>query len=142
MIYDILLVLYFVGTIVGLWFVFRKAGIAPWKALIPIYNIVVWVKMCNKKWTWYVGFLIPAWNVFMFLLMVVETAKVFRRYGFWEQLAAVVFPCIYLPVLGLHPAATYHDPVTDPPAKVTGARDWADAIVFAMVAAMALSSIV
>ena len=136
MIYDILLVLYFVGTIVGLWFVFRKAGIAPWKSLIPIYNIVVWVKMYNKKWTWYVGFLIPAWNVFMFLLMVVETAKVFRRYGFWEQLAAVVFPWIYLPVLGLHPAATYHDPVTDPPAKVTGARDWADAIVFALVAAM------
>ena len=72
----------------------------------------------------------------MFLLMVVETAKVFRRYGFWEQLAAVVFPWIYLPVLGLHPAATYHDPVTDPPAKVKEGRDWADAIVFALVAAM------
>ena len=136
MLYNILLILYVVGTIAGLWLVFKKAGIAPWKALIPIYNIVVWVKMCNKKWTWYVGFLIPAWNVFMFLLMVVETAKVFRRYGFWEQLAAVIVPWIYLPLLGMSSKAVYHDPKTDPPAKVGEGRDWADAIVFAIVAAV------
>lgn len=84
MLYDILLILYFAGTVLGLWFVFKKAGVAPWKSLIPIYNIVVWVKMCNKNWSWYVGFLIPVWNIFMFLLLVVETAKVFRRYNFWE----------------------------------------------------------
>ncbi len=136
MIYDILLILYFVGTVFGLWFVFKKAGVAPWKALVPIYNIVVWVKMCDKKWTWYVGFLIPAWNVFMFLLMVVETAKVFRRYGFWEQLLSVIVPWIYLPWLGLSKKTVYHDPKNDPPAKVGEGRDWLDAIVFAIVAAV------
>ena len=136
MLYNILLVLYFVGTIVGLWFVFRKAGVAPWKALVPVYNIVVWVKMCNKKWTWYIYFLIPAINVFMFLLMVVETAKVFHRYSFWEQLLAVIFPWVYLPVLGLAPGLKYHDPKSDPPKKVTEARDWLDAVAFAIVAAV------
>ena len=136
MLYDILLILYFAGTLLGLWFVFKKAGIAPWKSLIPIYNLVVWVKMCDKKWSWYVGFLIPVWNVFMFLLMVVETAKVFRRYNFWEQTAAVIFPWVYLPILGMHPKSVYHDPKTDPPAKVAGGRDWADSIVFALVAAI------
>ncbi len=136
MLYNVLLVLYLVGTIAGLWFVFKKAGIAPWKSLIPIYNIVVWVKMCNKKWTWYVGFLIPAWNVFMFLLMVVETAKVFRRYSFWEQLASVIVPWVFLPLWGLNPKLQYHDPVTDPPKKVGEGRDWIDAIAFAIVAAV------
>ena len=136
MLYDILLVLYFVGTIVGLWFVFKKAGVAPWKALVPVYNIVVWIKVCGKSWRWYLYFLIPAINVFCFLLLVVETAKDFRRYNFWEQTAAVIFPWIYLPVLGLHHKMQYHDPLAEPPAKVTGARDWADAIVFALVAAM------
>ena len=38
MIYEILLMLYVVGTILGLWFVFKKAGVAPWKALVPVYN--------------------------------------------------------------------------------------------------------
>ena len=50
MLYNILLILYFAGTILGLWFVFKKADVAPWKALVPVYNIVVWVKVCGKKW--------------------------------------------------------------------------------------------
>ena len=135
MLYNILLALYFIGTIIGLCLVFHKAGIAWWKALIPIYNIVVWIKMCGKSWRWYIYFLIPAINVFCFLLLVVETAKVFRRYGFWEQTAAVIFPWIYLPVLGLS-AAQYVDPRVEAPKKVSEARDWLDAIVFAVIAAM------
>lgn len=136
MLYDILLILYFAGTLVGLWFVFKKAGVAPWKALVPVYNLVVWIKICGKSWRWYLYFLIPAINVFCFLLLVVETAKVMRRYGFWEQTFAVIFPWIYMPLLGLHPAFQYHDPNVEPPARVSEARDWADAIVFALVAAV------
>ena len=79
MIYNILLAIYCIGTVVGLWFVFKKAGVAPWKALIPVWNIVEWVRLCNKDWKWYVGFLIPGLNIFVFLLLVVETARCFRR---------------------------------------------------------------
>ena len=135
MIYDILLILYFVGCLFGLWFVFKKAGVAPWKALIPIYNIVVWIKICGKSWKWYIYFLIPAINIFVFLLLVVETAKTFHRYGFWEQTFAVIFPWIYLPIVGLN-NFVYHDPTNEPPHKVSEARDWLDAIVFALVAAV------
>ena len=136
MLYDILLILYFLGTLVGLWFVFKKAGVAPWKALVPVYNIVVWIKICGKDWKWYVYFLLPAVNVFTFLLMVVETAKCFHRYGFWEQTFAVIFPWIYLPYLGLKPEMQYTNPVGQPKHKVSQARDWLDAIVFAIIAAM------
>ena len=136
MLYDILLILYFVGTIAGLCLVFRRAGIAPWKALVPVYNVVLWIKMCSKSWRWYLYCLIPAINVFCFLLLVVETARVFRRYNFWEQTFAVIFPWIYLPLLGLAKGLQYHDPAVDPPVKVKGGRDWADSIVFALVAAV------
>lgn len=135
MFYDFYLLIYLVDCLVGLAFVFEKAGVAPWKAVIPVYNFVVWVKICGKKWQWYLYLLIPAINIFVFLLLVVETAKVFRRTGFWEQLAAVLFPWVYLPLLGFS-KWEYHDPVTDPPAKVGEARDWLDAIAFALVAAV------
>ena len=140
MLYDILLVLYFVGPVVGLWFIFKKAGEASWKALVPVYNIVVWIKVCGKSWKWYIYFLVPAINIFTYLLLVVETAKVFRRYGFWEQLLAVIVPWVYLPVLGLTKKLEYHDPRVEPPAKVSEGRDWLDAIVFAVVAAMLIRS--
>lgn len=135
MIFDLLLILYFVGVVVGLCFVFKKAGISPFKALIPIYNIVVWVKVCGKSWKWYLYMLIPAVNIFTFLLLVVETAKTFHRYGFWEQTFSVIFPWIYLPLVGLNKWA-YHDPTQEPPHKVSELRDWLDAIVFALVAAV------
>ena len=140
MIYDILLAIYFLGTIAGLWFVFKKAGIAPWKAVVPLYNIVEWIRLCGKSWRWYIYMLIPGVNIFCFLLLVQETAKVFRRYGFWEQLLAVLLPCIYLLWLGLSPKTAYVDPREEKPAKVSEARDWTDAIVFAVIAAVLIRS--
>ncbi|MBQ9417946.1 MAG: signal peptidase I [Bacteroidales bacterium] len=136
MVYDLLLVAYLVGVVAGLWLVFRKAGVAGWKAVVPVYNVVVWIKVCGKSRWWYLYFLVPAINVFTFLLLVVETAKVFRRYSFWEQTFAVIFPWIYLPLLGGLKTTQYHDPVAEPPARVSEARDWLDAIVFAVVAAV------
>ena len=136
MIYDILLIIYLLGCQLGLCLVFKKMGLAPWKALIPLYNIFLWVKVCNKKKTWYFWFLVPAINIYMFLLMVVETAKVFHRYGFWEQLLAIIFPWVYLPLLGWSKKYKFFDPTKEDPHKVSELRDWIDAIAFALVAAV------
>ena len=76
MIFEILLLLYFIGSLLGLWLLFKKVGEKPWKSLIPFYNLMVWIKICGKDRTksqkikWYIGFLIPAWNIFLFLLLV------------------------------------------------------------------------
>lgn len=100
MIFDILLIAYCVLPFVGLWAIFEKAGIKGWKALIPIYNLILWIKILGKNWKWYIYIAIPAINVFTYLLMVVETAKCFRRNGLGEQTLAVIFPFIYLPYIG------------------------------------------
>lgn len=136
MLFDLLLVFYFLGTLLGLWLVFSKAGIAPWKSLIPIYNIILWIKLCGKDWKWYIYFLIPAVNVFTFLLLVVETCKCYRRYGFVEQTFAVIFPWIYLPCIGFSKKLNYTHPNDLPEHKIGQVRDWLDAIVFALVAAV------
>ena len=145
MIYEILLILYFVGSLLGLWLLFKKVGEKPWKALIPFYNIMVWIRICGKDKTksqkikWYILFLVPAINIFMFLLLVVETANTFHRYNYFEQTLGVIFPWIYLPYVGLN-NYQYHDPHTEEPHKVTQARDWLDALTFAIVAAMIIRS--
>ena len=141
MIYNILLIMYFVGCLFGLWFVFKKAGVKPWLSLIPIYNIVVWIKVCNKSWKWYIYFLLPAVNIFTFLLMVTETAKVFHRYNFFEQTFAVIFPWCYLPILGLS-KMEYHDPRKEEAHKVSELRDWLDALAFALVAAVIIRGMI
>ena len=135
MLYNLFVLAYIILPFVGLCFVFKKAGVEPWKALIPIYNIVLWIKVCGKNWRWYIYFLIPAINIFTFLLIVVETAKVFGRHSFWEQTLAVIFPYIYMPYLGLS-KAEYLGPDEAKSHEYSTAREWLDAIVFALVAAM------
>lgn len=136
MLYTLYAILYIVGTFVGLALIFKKAGIAPWKAFVPIYNIVVWIKMCGKSAMWYLYFLIPAINIFTFLLLVVETAKLFRRNNLWEQTLAAIFPWAYLLWLGLSPKMSFTPADQLPPIKVSSAREWAEAIIFALVAAV------
>ncbi len=135
MLYNLFALVYILGPFVGLFFVFKKVGLAPWKALIPLYNIVLWVKLCGKSWKWYIYFLIPAINIFTFLMLVVETAKVFGRHNFWEQTLSVLFPFAYMPWLGLS-NVQYLDPATHKEVKYSSLREWADAIVFALIAAV------
>jgi len=135
MLYNLLAIIYLIGPFIGLCFIFRKAHIAPWKALIPIYNIILWIRLCGKDWKWYIYFLIPAINIFTFLLLVVETAKVFGRHSFWEHTLAVLAPFAYLPYLGLS-KHTYLDADQRPTVKYSWWREWLDAIVFALVAAV------
>ena len=135
MLYNIFAIIYILGPFVGLYFIFRKVGIAPWKALIPIYNLVLWIKLCGKKWKWYIYFLIPAINIFTFLMLVVETAKVFERHSFWEQTLAVLFPFAYMPFLGLS-KLEYVDPASHEEIKYSSLREWLDALVFALIAAV------
>ena len=64
MLYDIFIIIYFAGSLAGLSLLFRKVGLAWWKALVPIWNIVLWARLCNKKSFFYVGLFVPAINIF------------------------------------------------------------------------------
>ena len=136
MFYNIFLLIYFLGCIAGLYLIFRKAGEAGWKALVPVYNIVVWIRICGKDWKWYIYFLIPAINIFTFLLLVVETSKLFRRNGLVEHTIAVIVPWAYLPWLGMQKRMTYTTPSELPPYHTSEWRSWTEDIIFALVAAV------
>ena len=142
MIYNLLLICYFLGPLLGLWFIFKRAGRAPWKALVPFWNLIVWNDLCNKKKWFVVWFLVPGINIFVYLLLVVDTAKLFRRNNLIEETLAVLVPFIYLPLLGLNKGWQYHDAKEDPPAKVSEIRDWGEAIIFAIIAAVLIRGFV
>ncbi len=133
---SIILIIYAAGIILGLAFIFRKAGRPAWGALIPVYNLYLWLKVINKPLWWFIFLAIPFINVFMIMLMLVETVKPFRQYAMYQQGAAVIFAFAYIPWLGLSKSQHYTHPKYLPPHKKTKAREWADAIIFAVVAAL------
>jgi len=123
-----------VPTIFG-WGVFEKAGRKGWETLIPFYNLYVFLKIIKKPWWWYLLLLFPFINVFMYMLMLVEIAKCFKKFSLWEQFVSVVVPFVYLPYLGWNKNEKYTDPDDLPDIKKGWAREWVDAIIFAVVAA-------
>jgi len=119
-----------------MWEQFRRAGRKSWETLIPFYNLYVFLKIIKKPWWWYLLLLFPFINVFMYMLMLVEMAKCFGKFGLGQLFLAVLFPFIYFPYLATRPEEKYLDPATrvEPPKSTT--REWVDAIIFAVVAAM------
>jgi len=124
-------------TIVALfaWPVFGKAGVAGWKTVVPFYNLYIWLKIINKPLWWYILLIVPFINVFMIMLMLVELAKCFNKHAMWEQGAAVILPFVYLPYLGLSSNEKFIPADKRKKVKKTWVREWADAIIFAVIAA-------
>jgi signal peptidase I len=135
-IYMIITITSFLAFIAGLWKIFEKAGYKGWMAVVPFYNFYIWLKLINKPIWWYVFLIIPFINVFTILLMVVETLKCFRKEGIGEQALGVLFPFLFFPYLGFAPKEEYTHPTQLPLVFKSATREWAEAIIFAVIAAV------
>lgn len=114
---------------------FEKSGRPGWMTLIPFYNLYVWLQIIKKPIWWYIFLLIPFINVFTFMLMIVELLKCFGKFGLIEHGFGALFPFIYLPYLGFRSDVVYTHPDQQAEIKKSVVREWADAIIFAVIAA-------
>ncbi len=68
-----------VVMIAGIWKVFTKAGEPGWAALVPIYNIIVYLRIAGKPLWWIILFIIPFVNFIIALLVSLGLAKNFGK---------------------------------------------------------------
>ena len=124
------------------WKQFEAAGQKGWYSLIPYYNIYVLLKIIgkHKKFWWWFFIVFPYINIFMLLLMLVELGKCFGRFKIWEEGMAAILPCIFFPIIAKDDK--YQDPLTTQRPKKSTAREWFDAIIFAVVAALIIRTYV
>jgi signal peptidase I len=83
------------ATVAGLWKIFEKAGEKGWKALIPVYNYYVWVKILKRPWWWFLIFLIPGVGFMMMMIVAGITTLAMQKNRKFDLIAA----CIALPLL-------------------------------------------
>ena len=93
-IYTLLLSQFVLGHI-GLSKLFEKAGIEAWKAYIPFLNAWEWIKLIEKPKYWMVLIILPIFNIFTYLSMVVELIKGFNKRTLKEEVIALFFPGYY-----------------------------------------------
>jgi hypothetical protein len=89
--------------IAGTWKVFEKAGEPGWAVIVPIYNLVVLLRIADRPVWWILLFCIPVVALIPSIIVPIEIAKRFgKETGFGLGLAFL--PFIFYPILGFSDA--------------------------------------
>ena len=100
--------------IVAGWKIFEKAGQPGWAAIVPIYNIIVMLKIVGKPLWWLIMFIIPGVNLIFAIWTLNMLSKSFGKdEGFTVGL--LLLGIVFYPILGFGDAR-YLGPYGDPAA--------------------------
>ena len=131
----IIFLVYFVLIHIGFYKFFEKAGEPGWKALVPVYSVWVALRIIKKPLWWLFVYYIPFLGIIVGIGIIVEFLKCFGYLRFYQHLLGIVFGAVYLPYIAFKPETKFIGPEAAKKYKKSTAREWADAIVFAVIAA-------
>lgn len=97
-------VIWTVLILVGWWKIFEKAGEAGWKAIIPIYNVYVLLRIVGRPGWMIIGFLIPFVNIIFYAIVMGDLAKSFGK-GIGFVLGLIFLNPLFALILGFGGAA-------------------------------------
>lgn len=91
--------IFLLPMIAGMWKTFAKAGEPGWAALIPIYNVIVLLKIAGHPPVRVIFWMIPIVGIYF---QIVDTLDFVRSYGrdIGTLLLLLLMPLIGWPVLG------------------------------------------
>lgn len=90
---------------VSLWLIFRKAGQPGWAALLPVYNLVVLVRVAGRPVWWFLMLLVPfiQWPL-IWIVVLIDLARRFGK-GPLFGVGMAFFGLIFFPVLAFSRAS-------------------------------------
>jgi len=84
--------------VVSLWKIFTKAGEPGWASIVPLYNVIVLLKVAGKPWWWLLLMIIPFVNFVIAILVFLGLAKNFGK-GAGFAMGLVFLGFIFFPIL-------------------------------------------
>lgn len=97
--YGFIWFIFAVVMIIGTWKIYMKAGQPGWASIIPIYNIVILLKIVNKPLIWLLWLCIPFVNIYFGVVMMHRLSVSFGKdTGFTVGL--ILIPIVFIPILG------------------------------------------
>jgi hypothetical protein len=69
----------FAYIVACLWKIFQKAGEEGWKAIIPIWNTIVLLKISGRPWWWLLLLLVPLLNIVILIIVYLDLGKSFGK---------------------------------------------------------------
>lgn len=97
------------------WKVYEKAGQPGWACLVPIYNIVVLLRITKQPEWWILLFFVPFVNFVIAIMIAIELARVFGQSGGFAA-GLILLPMVFFPILAFGDAR-YEGGSSLPPAN-------------------------
>ena len=126
----------------GLAIMFRKAGVAKWKAFVPFYNTWIMLKLANKSKHLIFWQAVPVVGWFITLSIYIEFVKLFGRFSLGQHILTTFLSPFYFLYLGYSQKVCYIGSEDVQHYQKPAWREWADAAVFATIAATLIRSFV
>ncbi len=86
-------------AIAAMWRVYTKAGEPGWAAIIPIYNIIILLKIIGRPAWWIILMFIPIANFVVLILMMDGLSKSFGQ-GTGFTIGLIFLSIIFMAILG------------------------------------------
>ena len=115
--------------------IFEKAKMNKLHALIPGYNLYLWLKMMGKPWWWLLLFIVPGVNFLMLIIMHVELSKTFGLETAKDYFLAICVPHYHVIKIATDKKITFVGAPDYNNVKKGSWSDWGNAIIFALIAA-------
>ncbi len=122
-------VIHFLGT----WKLYIAAGEDPWKAIIPVYNAIVFLKILHRPSWWVLLLFLPIINLMMFMVLWVDTVKHFGKNSTTDGVLAILSLGLFIYTINYQKNPKY---ISDESMIVRSSfNEWIGSIIFAIVAA-------
>jgi signal peptidase I len=136
-----LIAIYIIGLLivmlpsVGLYGMFKKAGVEGWKAFVPFYNTWEMIRLGDLKKYWFFLQFVPIVGWFISVAILIEFVKTFSKFKFYEHALTVLAAALFFVYIGFNKTDKFLGADALKNHKKSTWREWVDAAIFAIVAA-------
>lgn len=114
---------------------FEKAGKEGWKGFVPLYNYYVHLEIVGRPVWWIFLLFVPVINFFVALTMHLDLMKSFGKYTYLDQVLGVIFAPLYMNYIAWSDSKYIDKATAIPKPAKSFAKEWFEAIVFAVFCA-------
>ena len=132
---EILFILLFLNIIhgIGTWKLYNISGNKGWQSFIPVYNILVLLKIVSRPWWWIFILILPVLNIIIIPVLWVEISRSFGKNKYTDTILSVCSLGLYNYYINYFIKAKYVENRDINPKSSNG--EWTSSIIFAVIAA-------
>jgi signal peptidase I len=107
----IALIVFLFIAIVAQWRLYEKANLPGYACLVPVWNVIVFLKIMGRPWQHIFYLLIPFYNIYFLVKIYIELCHCFGKRTIADYILVILFNGFYILSLGLSYEDKYYGPV-------------------------------